>query len=66
MINDFRNWSEAPYILIGKAALILLDHGEAVTVDAIKDLLTTLDQKEDADLLARTLHHLDHRTSSVD
>lgn len=60
MVADFRQWHEAPLILIGKATLTLLKCGETVTTEAIRDCVSSLDDPADADLVTRTLEYLDH------
>ncbi len=59
MAQDLRNWVEAPHILIGKAALVLLEHNEPVTFEAIRDCVTALPDEKDADMIRRTLELLD-------
>lgn len=62
MIIEFRQFVHAPYLLIGKATVALLDNGEVVTKDAIRGLLEGMTDTEDQDLVARTIKHLDHHT----
>lgn len=59
MLNDLRQFVDAPFLLIGKAAIILLDLNQPVTKDAIKELVTTLEDEKDAALVARTIEVLE-------
>lgn len=62
--DAFRCFPGAPMMLIGQASVTLLERGEAVTVDAIRYLLSVLTEKEDAELLRRTLERLDCLTDA--
>lgn len=65
MIIDLRQWIDAPLIMIGQATLTLIDQGEPVTIEAIRELVEALDDADSAELAARTLKYLDdHRTTS--
>lgn len=59
MRNYLRQWDDAPLILIGKAALVLLDMEKPVTLDAIREMVIGLDDPDNASLVARTMTYLD-------
>lgn len=57
--NAFRSFPGTPMMLIGQAALVLLKCNEPVTLEAIRDCVTTLDDERDADMISRTLELID-------
>ena len=65
LANDLRQWIDAPLILIGKATLVLIERNEPVTFDSLRNLVSSLEDEKDADMVARTLTYIDaHSTDS--
>ena len=59
MISELKHFTHAPFLLIGKAAMVLLDRDEPVTKEAIKAMVVSLEDMEDAGLIARTIKVLE-------
>lgn len=65
MISEFRQFVYGPHILIGRAAILLFNLGEPVTKEAIRELLTVIDDPLDADLARRASELLDQPESGI-